>query len=66
MTYTDIINKRRRYAMSTEEAKRRAKKKFIAENWRGLPSACLLDKNPAFRNTPNLRGNRPTPLSIVR
>ena len=30
MPYTDAINKRRRCAMSTEEAKRRAKKKFIA------------------------------------
>ena len=36
MTYTDTINERRRCAMSTDEAKRRAKKKFIAEKLEGI------------------------------
>ena len=36
MPYTVAINKRRRCAMSTEEAKRRAKKKFIAEKLEGI------------------------------
>ena len=36
MTYTDSINRRRRCVMSTAEAKRRAKKKFIAEKLEGI------------------------------
>ena len=44
MPYTDAINKRRRCAMSTEEAKRRAKKKFIAEKLEGMRRK-LIEKN---------------------
>lgn len=41
MPYTDAINKRRRCAMSTEEAKRRAKKNSLQKTGGDyLPRAC--------------------------